>query len=161
MNEKREEELLEKILENTEAVKTAVIKPKKEKGEDKRKDQLQEAQKKFKKVGANFKAEEAEIIEKRCEELEVNTSQYIKKLVEDDLKGSEAQKEPEAIPNHLEEEKELKTAENQSNEALTICQTQKAELARRLKALQAENTQLKERTLKDYLSTWFSQLLNR
>jgi len=108
MNDK----ILEEILENTQAVRSAVVKVPKDK--EKRQEALSKAQAKFKKVGTNLKEEDAEIVNKRCEELGVNQSQYIKRLIESDLKPSEAteeinegnelpeaQKEPESDLNEL------------------------------------------------------------
>jgi len=76
---------LNKILENTEVLKSAVVKVSTSKV--KRATQINKAQKKFKKIGANFKIEEAKKIEQHCENLGINTSLYTKQLIHNDLKG--------------------------------------------------------------------------
>lgn len=51
---------------------------------DKRKEQLKNAQSKFKKVATKLNEAEQELFNKRLEELNLNTSQYIKMLIEND-----------------------------------------------------------------------------
>jgi len=93
------------------------------KKEIKRKTQQREAQKKYKKIGANFKLEEAEKIESKIAEKGLTVSQFIKDLVRlniDELKPT-----------------------NSNNDALAVCQTQKMELVKRLKASQDELNEFK------------------
>ena len=135
------DKILDEILENTKAVKTAVVKVPKEK--TKRQEQTAKADKKFKKVGANFKLEEFEIINDRCKSLELNTSQYVKWLVENDLKPSQAHKEinegnesaePQKEPESDLKDLEIKKFEKQNNEL----RAKNDELGERAKALTAE-----------------------
>jgi len=51
---------------------------------EERKEQLKKAQSKFKKVGTKLNEEEQALFNKRLEELNLNTSQYIKMLIEND-----------------------------------------------------------------------------
>lgn len=71
-------------------VKQAVLQDKKEKEklakkDKKRRNSLNKAQKKFKNISTNFKTEDFKEIEKRLNELNLNSSAYIKKLVALDL----------------------------------------------------------------------------
>jgi len=60
--------------------------------EEERKLQLREAQKKFTKVGTNLKNEEIEILKERVEELGLNYSSYVKKLIYNDLEHKSIEK---------------------------------------------------------------------
>jgi uncharacterized protein YqgV (UPF0045/DUF77 family) len=80
---------IDEILENTRAVKTAVV-SKEEKRvieSDKRKQALRKAQSKFKKVGTNLAIAEADLIEQLCAERGITVSAYVKALIEADLKA--------------------------------------------------------------------------
>lgn len=76
---------LEEIKQNTAAVKEKVVDEPAEKAAakaEKRREQLKEAQSKFKKVGYNAKIDDYEVIAKKADG---NISQYVKRLVEADL----------------------------------------------------------------------------
>jgi predicted DNA binding CopG/RHH family protein len=53
---------------------------------------LRKAQKKFTKVGTNLKNEEIEILKVRIEELGLNYSSYVKKLIYNDLEHKSIEK---------------------------------------------------------------------
>jgi len=50
---------------------------------------------KFKKIGANYREDDAKVIEQRAREFG-NVSQYIKTLIENDLKGLKEDLEPKS-----------------------------------------------------------------
>lgn len=83
---------IESISQDIHQVKKALLveKVKKEKllkKDKKRLDSLKKAQKKFKNISTNFKIEDYEKIEKRLNELNINASSYMKKLVTLDLEN--------------------------------------------------------------------------
>lgn len=92
-----EDEKIDKIAHHIESiskemyqVKKAVLeekiaKDKLAKKDKRRLDSLKKAQKKFKNVSTNFKAEEFAKIENRLKELKINASTYIKQLIDIDL----------------------------------------------------------------------------
>ena len=85
------EKILEEILENTKTVKTVIVdkveaeEKKKAEKKEKAKSAQQRAESKFKNVGAKFNEQEQDEIKNRLTDLDINQSQYIKKLIQDDL----------------------------------------------------------------------------
>ena len=89
MNEKNINNILRKILENTEEIvqiqkehenlqeEISVIKSK----EEKRKEQIREAQKNFKKIGFNCKKTYIEDIDKMLIHYDMNSSQFVKNAI--------------------------------------------------------------------------------
>lgn len=80
------EKILEEILENTKSVKKIVVDDVVEKKQKKEKSSQRKAESKFKNVGAKFNESEQAEIKSRLEDLSCNQSQYIKKLIQDDLR---------------------------------------------------------------------------
>ena len=183
------ENILMEILENTKAVKNTVLNESKIKEQAKReyaekmalkeqeeaekaeaKAKKQEAQKKaeakFKNVGAKFNEEEQEQIKNRFESLNLNQSQYIKKLVAEDLSGEivdlPSEIETDSLKGRYEAEKvdETQIQKNnyvlKSNNAilkekaetleakLIYAETKKTETLEKMEVLLAENEKLKK-----------------
>ena len=79
--------ILNEILENTKLVKKVVVDDVVEKQQKKKEQSSQrKAESKFKNVGAKFNESEQAEIKSRLDDLSVNQSQYIKKLIQDDLR---------------------------------------------------------------------------
>lgn len=81
---------IESLSEEMHQVKKAVLKEKEikeklAKKDKKRRNSLSKAQKKFKNISTNFKIEEYAKIQKRLDDLKLNSSAYIKKLIAHDL----------------------------------------------------------------------------
>ena len=60
--------------------------------EEQKAENLRKAQKKFTKVGTNLKNEELAVLKKRVEELGLNYSSYVKKLILNDLENKVIEK---------------------------------------------------------------------
>lgn len=84
----KNEEILNQILENTEEVKAVIIKPKREKKESAQR----KAEAKFTRVGTKLNEESMKVFNEKLNELDLNQSQYIKKLIENDLNKNWFQK---------------------------------------------------------------------
>lgn len=81
-------DILEKILDNTEQVKTVIVK----KVAKKEKSAKAKAEAKFKRVGTKLNEAEYSKFEATLQELGLNQSQYIKKLLEQGLTSQEETK---------------------------------------------------------------------